>query len=371
MSHQPDNEKILFINDHLGQGGVGSVNRKLIKELAGRGHLVYSVTLFEDHRVEGASNIHLGISRLQALLAVPILYKLTRLFRQVSCDYIISSKDYVNIWVVCSFLLARKRESKLLVNSHISVHSKLLHETKFIQRMSVRLARFLYRRADIVANVSESASHEAEEFFRIRKVHTVYNPVVTRQDTERFYAMPDHPFFEDERRIIVSCGRLESQKNHKLMIHAFKIACEHRTDLALIVLGEGSMRSQLEMLIKSLGLERKVCLLGYEAEPKAYMAHCDLFWLTSKFEGFGIVLVEALCVGAPILSVDCPHGPREILCGGRYGRLVESFDPHTNAEALLDALEKPRLDPELLKHRALDFEVSACVDRYLSVLREN
>jgi len=86
------------------------------------------------------------------------------------------------------------------------------------------------------------------------------------------------------------------------------------------------------------------------------MAHCDLFWLTSLFEGFGVVLVEALSVGASILSVDCPHGPREILAEGRYGRLVSSFDVEENARELLEVIDSPRPDPALHKLRALDFE---------------
>lgn len=365
------NEIILFINDHLGQGGVGSVNRKLIKELASRGHLVYSATLFQEHRVEGASNVYLAISRLQAILVLPLLYKLVRLLRTIECDYVISSKDYINIWVICAFWLARAGKCKLLINSHVVVSSRLAHEAKWIHRMSIRLARFLYAKASIVANVSELASRDAEEFFGLPKVHTLHNPIVSRRDIERSFATPYHPFFASQNQVIVSCGRLESEKNHELMIRAFKIACERRSDLSLIILGEGSLRGDLEGLIKSLGLEQKVSLPGYDPEPQAYMEHCDLFWLTSKFEGFGVVLVEALCVGAPILSVDCPHGPREILCGGRYGGLVKSFDPLINAEALLDALEKPRLTPDRLKRRALDFEIVACSNRYLLVLRSH
>lgn len=363
-------ERIVFIQDHLGQGGVGTVNRELITEFRDRGYKVHNVTLFRADAVQGVKNSCLHVSSMQAILVIPFLYKLNRFFRTNQFDYVISSKDYINIWVIVAFRLARCKKARLLVNSHISVSEKLKFESKRIQRWSIRCARYLYRYADIVANVSEAASRDSERFFDLPKVHTLYNPVISRADLERKFQRPDHPFFGKGGTVIVACGRLEEQKNYDLMIRAFANALMQRSELYLIILGEGSLRKKLEKLIKDLGINDYVSLAGFNPDPKAFMAHCDLFWLTSRFEGFGVVLVEALSVGAAVLSVDCPHGPREILDNGRYGRLVCSFRVAHNSRAFLEVLDSPRLDRKLLRRRALDFETKVCADRYLSVLRD-
>ena len=359
----------MFINDHLGQGGVGTVNRKIMTELISKGASLANVTVFRNDLVDGAENINLRVSTIQAILLFPLLYKLIRLFRNSEIDYVISSKDYINVVVIMAWRFSGAK-GKLLVNSHVAPATKLRHEGKIVQRLSIYTARIVYRYADIVANVSELASVESEEYFGLSKVETLYNPVVSESDLLEECDIPDHEFFSSGGKVIVSCGRLERQKNQELMIRAFSIALRTRPDLYLVILGEGSLREKLQDLVKTLGIERNVSMPGFEANPKCYMAHCDLFWLTSFFEGFGVVLVEALSVGAPILSVDCPHGPREILGGGRFGRLVTSLDAQENSAALLDMLDAPRLAKSELQRRALDFEVSVCSSRYISLLRK-
>lgn len=363
-------ESIVFIQDHLGQGGVGTVNRRLMENLRDRGFSVHNLTVFKAHSIEGVTNHFLNVSPLQAILIVPLIFKLYRFFRTTKIDYVVSSKDYINIWVIASFRIARCKKSKLLVNSRVAVTEKLKHENKRIQRWCIRVARYLYRYSDFVANVSQAASMDSEQYFNLKKVYTLYNPVVDRDDLEYNVPCPQHPFFKKRGKTIVACGRLVAQKNYELMIKAFAIALAQRRDLYLIILGEGPRRSKLERMIRALGVEERVSLAGFQSNPKAFMASCDVFWLTSFFEGFGVVLVEALSVGATILSVDCPHGPREILEGGRYGRLTESLDAGVNASALLEVLDSARADPAKLKLRALDFETNICADRYLEVLRE-
>lgn len=363
-------EAIAFINDHLGQGGVGTVNRRLMSALCDKGLLVYNVTIFENHQVGYARNIYLEISSFQAFLVIPLIIKLVRFFKTHELDYVVSSKDYINVLVILAFRLARVKNVTLLVNSHASITNKLAYEKKYIQTFSVSVARYLYRFADIVANVSEGASRDAEKYLRQTKVHTLYNPVVREEDISKRHPIPDHPFFQLNGKIIVACGRLEPVKNHELMLRALSIALRERPSLYLIILGDGSMRRHCKQLISNLGLKANVSLAGYVNDAAPYMAHCDLFWLTSKYEAFGVVLVEALTVGAKILSVNCPHGPGEILDNGRYGYLVNSSDTEINAKALLNSLDAPAYDPEMLKRRAMHFERDVCADRYLSVLRK-
>jgi glycosyltransferase involved in cell wall biosynthesis len=117
-----------------------------------------------------------------------------------------------------------------------------------------------------------------------------------------------------------------------------------------------------------LGLGASVDMPGFVKNPFAYLRRSALFVLSSAWEGFGNVVVEALAMGVPVVSTDCPHGPREILDNGRYGTLVNVGDPDGMARAMLEALRSP-VDGSRLKQRALDFGVDRIADRYLKLLQ--
>ena len=108
-------------------------------------------------------------------------------------------------------------------------------------------------------------------------------------------------------------------------------------------------------------------LVGYRPNPYAFMARATVFAFSSAWEGFGNVLVEALACGCPVVSTDCPHGPAEILDGGRYGRLTPVGDDQAMAAALADTIQSPP-DPSLLVRRAEDFTVERSVEGYLQAL---
>jgi glycosyltransferase involved in cell wall biosynthesis len=165
--------------------------------------------------------------------------------------------------------------------------------------------------------------------------------------------------------ILLAVGTLKAVKRHDLLVRAF--ARMPRADATLCILGEGQERAGLETLIGSLGLQDRVLLAGYQADPAPWYAHADLFVLSSDHEGFGNVLVEALEHGLPVVSTNCPTGPHEILEDGKYGRLVPVGDVDALARAMDKALSANH-DREQLKRRALDFSVEKAADAYLDLL---
>jgi glycosyltransferase involved in cell wall biosynthesis len=137
-----------------------------------------------------------------------------------------------------------------------------------------------------------------------------------------------------------------------------------------VILGEGKQRAELETLAAALGIAEDVSLPGFVDNPYAYMARAAVFVLSSAWEGFGNVLVEALACGCPVVSTDCPSGPTEILAGGAYGPLVPVGDDAALAQAILSVLQAPP-DPDRLRTRAAAFSLHQAADRYLQVLLEN
>lgn len=166
-----------------------------------------------------------------------------------------------------------------------------------------------------------------------------------------------------ERRII-AVGTLKRQKNHALLLRALA-----RLDRPanLMIVGEGELRGELDHLARELGIAGRVAMPGFTLDTWPYYASAHLFVLSSDYEGFGNVLVEAMAMGLPVVSTDCESGPREILDGGRYGRLV----PIGGVEALSAAIDQALNDaPErsALMARARAFRPEVVADRYLELL---
>jgi glycosyltransferase involved in cell wall biosynthesis len=138
-----------------------------------------------------------------------------------------------------------------------------------------------------------------------------------------------------------------------------------------VVLGDGNPKEikKLVDLALELGVEDAVDFLGHQSNPYKFMSQSDCFALTSLWEGFGIVLAEALACGCPIVSTDCPHGPREILDVGRYGSLVPVRNPDALAKAILEALSS-EVACEDLRLRSQRFGFDQIRQQYESVFSE-
>ena len=178
---------------------------------------------------------------------------------------------------------------------------------------------------------------------------------------------PDHPWCrESGPPLIVSIGRLHRQKDFPTLFTAFARLLEHRP-ARLLVLGKGPQLSELSKLAGELGISRHVDFPGFVDNPYAFLARARLFVQSSRHEGFGNVLVEAMACGCPVVATDCPSGPSEILENGRWGQLVPVGDPAALAEAMARAMDAPpRRDA--LRDRASFFSVERAVSRYEELL---
>jgi glycosyltransferase involved in cell wall biosynthesis len=218
--------------------------------------------------------------------------------------------------------------------------------------------------ADAVVAVSKGAANELAAIgIPKNKLAVVYNPVLYPEMLQSAQVPPTHPWFlHHTEAIILGVGRLAPQKDFHTLLDAFALV-RRQTAAKLLLLGEGPERGALADMISQLGLEDSVQLLGQVQNPLSYMRHADLFVLSSRFEGLPTVLIEALAVGVPIVSTDCPSGPREILQNGALGVLVPVADPEALAQAIVIELTKERglpadATPQLEKYTR-DYAVSA------------
>ena len=165
---------------------------------------------------------------------------------------------------------------------------------------------------------------------------------------------------------ILTVGSLNAAKNHRLLIEAFALLRRSRS-AQLMILGQGDLRGELEALVAARGLAGDVVFPGFFTNPWPFYASAQVFALSSDYEGYPLVLIEAMRSGLSVVSTDCESGPREILDGGTYGRLVPCGDPAALAQAMADALDRPT-DAAILRDRAQALSGQDTSDRYLALM---
>ncbi|MFO1432056.1 MAG: glycosyltransferase [Candidatus Competibacteraceae bacterium] len=245
----------------------------------------------------------------------------------------------------------------------------LANATKLFECVLPMLIQQWYPQADGIIAVSNGAADDLAQVTGLSRqlITTIYNPLdldlIANQATQ---TVADSWLLSGQPPVLIAVGRLEPQKDYPTLLRAF--AQLRKTCAAyLIIMGEGNQRPLLEALCRELGIAADVRLPGFVNNPYSYMARAAVLVLSSAWEGFPNVLLEALACGCPVVSTNCPSGPDELLAGGVYGRLVPVSDYPALAQAILETLAAPRESEKLLQ-RARLFSLDTVVDQYLQIL---
>jgi len=316
----------------------------------------------DDSLLKRLTIIDLGVEKMATGLL-----KLIRWLRANRPDFLISAQMHVNLTAIAACALGGTA-TRLIVTEHNDVDSVYSHAPTLKQRMVPWLARLLYRCADRIVAVSQGVADNLAAWLRrpAENIRVIYNPLVDEALLNRAQEPPNHTWFQDGGLpVILGVGRLEAQKDFATLLRAFALLIA-QVPARLMILGEGSQRNQLETLAQELGVSERVAMPGYVSNPYACMRRAALFVLSSAWEGFPSVLVEAMACGCRLVSTDCPSGPREILENGRWGALMPVGDADAMANAMLAALQAP--PPAGLAQAAQRFSVDTAVAQYLQVM---
>ncbi len=349
-------------------GGVGRVMINLAEEMLSRG---VRVDIFMSKRAGAylpkvpaeARIIEGGGGSVRA--SIP---HLIRYLKRERPHLLVSARPYINLAAILATRLARVG-TRVVATEHTST----LAEDRFhggLRRRAIQMAcRFLYPASDQVVAVSHAVAHDVAQVVGLApdQIRVIYNPVVTPHILELSREdIRDTWLDSSSSPIVLGIGRLTLAKDFSTLIRAFARLREG-LDARLVIVGEGEQRESLEALVDDLSLRSYVQLPGYVENPFAYLARSRVFVLSSHWEGLPTALIEALAVGTPVVSTDCPGGSREILADGEFGEIVPLGDVDALAYAIRAAIEDPP-PPGGLMERASRFSAARATDEYLSLM---
>lgn len=358
-----------------------------LHDLAGGGVERQSLIIADEFRRHGA-DVTLVLHRLrgQLLDQVPAglrivdlnssrtlmdVARLVRFLRAEKPDILLSNLDLNNVAALLAKAISFS-DTKVVICQHNPISASFVSGQNWLYRYIALSYRVLSPLISRAVAVSGGVAAELADMAGLPedRVITINNPVVGPDFLDRSQEPAEHPWFhQPDQPVFVTAGRLVAHKDHETMIRALAIH-RQRSAARLIILGTGPLHDSLRDLVSRLNLTDAVDFAGFRANPLPFICQADAFLLSSRCEGFGNVIVEALGCGTPVISSRCDHGPAEILDNGRYGVLVEPGNPQMLAEAMDQiATLKDRFPAEVLRHRASDYSYAACASRYMAMFK--
>ena len=295
-----------------------------------------------------------------------LIIQMAILFRRLKPDTVVSLISYTNLVVVIARLLfIFKRRFNIVIGEHIHMSSSLKHvRLKYLKRF---LYGIFYNFANACIVPSDGVREDLVYLFHMKanKIKVIHNPI----DVSRINRLKDEPLNRldiDPGKYILAAGRLVDQKGYAYLLRAYSLISSKVAE-KLFILGEGEKRGDLIALAKELGVEKRVIFAGFETNPYKFMKNASLFVLSSIYESFALVIVEAMASGVAVIAADCPSGPAEIIASGVNGVLVPPADEKKLAKAMLELLMNPALRNTLIENgrkRADAFDMPNILPHY-------
>ncbi|MFC1993394.1 glycosyltransferase [Chloroflexota bacterium] len=361
-----DRKRLLFVVPCLGRGGGGRVPALLLQYL-NRQKFEPLLAVFEerfDFYVPEDVPIFCFYKKGNYDL-LRLTWQLARLYEKEKPDIIINFDAHLPP-IIAKKLASTKPKLILSVQCPISIRVRYDFLSHFKRSWAIPC---LYPEADTIICCSRGIADDLVTQFKIpcHKIRVIYTPVDIEHVSNLSVEEVGHPYFASkEVPIIIAVGRLAVEKGYPYLITAFaqvvsKFSCR------LVILGDGKEQDSLVALVRQLGIERHVDFLGFQKNPFKYMAHSDIFVLSSLWEGLALVIVEAMACGIPVISTRCNSGTSEVITDGVNGILAPVADENALADAILQLLKDKELSAKLAqagRKRAEDFTVEKITKEY-------
>ena len=360
---------IAFFLPALNSGGAEHSFMTLANFLAAQGHHIDFLMVKREGVYLPRLNNNIRLVELGGTGMLRALFPLVGYMQKNRPEWIIAGLPGPNLMAIVAGYIARcimASSPRIAISQHHPFSEKSRHATKLRSRIRHQLARFAYAGAERVIAVSNGVADDLAANTILKRAHisVIHNPVDSDAIREKAAEKPGHSWLEKRASpVIVSAGRLEAQKDFVTLTQALAQCNDYR----LIILGEGPDLAMLKQLAQDNDLGSRIDFTGFVDNPYSYFARADCFVLSSHYEGFGNVIVEALATGTPVIATDCPYGPREILNNGEYGTLTPPGDAAALAHAIQSCVAQATdTGKDQRLNRAQSFDIAAIAERYLS-----
>lgn len=361
--------KIYMFIALMGIGGAERVCVSLANEFAKLGHEPHIIVLnlkndVNTHLLDSRCKVHeLGVSRLR--YAAPAMVKFMRKHRPESILVFGNEMGIILNNLRKLGLVKVKIVLRVLNNVNISLSNED-HVSKTVENYLKRQQKQLKDMEHVVAQCNAMKQMILDrKLVAEDKLTAIYNPVSQKV----VQAVADIPATKKEGFQFTFVGRLDPQKNLTHLLNAFKIVLDNRKDVTLHLVGEGILTEQLQEETARLGISDYVVFEGMRRDIENVYSVSDAVVLSSNYEGMPNCLIEAIACGIPVISYDCPIGPREIIQDGVNGYLVRFLDVNELADKMLASVEK-EWDSDLIVKSAEKFNATVIAKQYLEVMGE-
>ena len=364
-------KKILILLPDLKGGGAEKLHVNLANYWSSKGYRVKFILLenegvFREFLHRDIKIIDLNISKFRK-----IIFKLPLVINNEKPDILLVAMFPLTSLSLISLFFFKKK-FKIFISDHVNLSKSFKYELKVNEIIPKIIMCLTYRFADGIIAVSKGVRNNLAKLSGLnpKKIRVIYNPVIISMHKKLNNSKLNifNLWQGNYQYRILSVGTLKFQKNHEALIKAFSMIPSDLS-IKLIILGDGPLKYKLKDLIKELNQEYRIELKGFVIETEKYYSTATTFVLSSRWEGFANVLVEALKYNLPIISTDCDFGPNEILENGKYGILIPVINYLDIKREILKIISD-NLKFENGYLRALDFKVDKIGNKYLEYFFE-
>ncbi|MCG5502172.1 MULTISPECIES: glycosyltransferase [Ectothiorhodospira] len=365
------NNKVAIFAPYFDNGGVERMLVNLACGLSKRGIPVDFIVNHSHSEFLKDLTEPIKLIKLQEKNKIKIIKSFTKYIINTQPKAILSAKEDCDIIATHAWKRSGK-QSKLYIRAVVNTTQQMMYRNIIRRYWSAWISRTIYRNADGIIAVSRGVADDIYKISKpnIERIHVAPNPVITSDLFKKAQEELDHPWLTNhDKPVILGAGRLGRQKNFSMLISAFANARAKRP-MRLIILGDGRRRERLLKQAEELGIANDVFLPGFVKNPYAWISRADLFVLSSLWEGSPNVLTEAMALGIPVISTDCPSGPSELLGNGKYGMLIPINDIDYMSHAIINTLDKP-IKAEDLQKAVENYTLENSVNNYMRIMKLN
>ena len=359
--------KLALLLPHLHGGGAERVAVNLANCFSQRGYAVDMVLLSAEGDFLSDLHSKVNVVDLKVDRMRQVLFPLINYLRQARPAAMLACMWPLTIAAVAGRAFSRV-PTRIVLAEHTTWSRSELLKRPMVEWQVRNSMHWVFPAADGIVAVSQGAADDLARFANLEAnaITCIYNPVVGDAKPPAPEPLSPLGWWAGQHRKVLAVGTLKKVKDYTTLLNAFALLLQ-QVDARLLILGEGECRPALEAQVRQLGIDASVFMPGFVKDISPYYQQADLHVLSSTAEGFGNVIVEALAVGTPVVSTDCPSGPREILSDGQFGRLVPVGDAVAMANAMSEFLSATH-DTTALIARAQNFSIDESTDQYLELL---